>query len=334
VTTSEAETKAPATDKTGSLLDAAAEKLRGSAKWLIGAFGAIGAVLVTGIQFSSLGSADGWDLALGLVGVGLVFGGVALALYSIASILAPRGKTLSELTAAEARADAPTRPDPTVARVDPVIKFFRDNPELLRAFGTVGELKQAFDRDREVYMKVFALWHANPTKANAKLLKQVEGLGKPTEDISSSVLAWANYQTLRVDYRKMLYGQVIPALALIATGLVLFIIKVTGTSSSPASAGLAAAKLHGADLTGAQLAGVNLGKADLTAAKLVHADLSGATLSGATLDQANLTGANLAKANVTGASFTGATWSHTTCPDGTNSDDADASCLAHLTISK
>ena len=60
----------------------------------------------------------------------------------------------------------------------------------------------------------------------------------------------------------------------------------------------------------------------LTRANLTNADLVGATL----------TGANLGGAVLTGAQVSGAKWGGTTCPDGTNSDDAGGSCSAHLSL--
>jgi hypothetical protein len=83
-----------------------------------------------------------------------------------------------------------------------------------------------------------------------------------------------------------------------------------------AGAFLVDAILQGANLTGADLTGALLNGADLEAANLRDADLSGADLSGADLTRANLSGANL----------DGVTWSHTTCPDGTSSDDHGGTC--------
>ena len=76
-----------------------------------------------------------------------------------------------------------------------------------------------------------------------------------------------------------------------------------------------------------QLTGADLGGADLSHAVLTRANLSNANLVGATL-----TGANLGGAVLTGAHLSGAQWGGTTCPDGTNSDDAGGSCSAHLSL--
>ncbi len=84
---------------------------------------------------------------------------------------------------------------------------------------------------------------------------------------------------------------------------------------------------HYTQCVGMQLTGVNLGGADLSHALLTRANLCNADLVGATLTSANLGGAVL-----TGAHLTGAVWGGTTCPDGTNSDEAGGSCSAHLSF--
>jgi len=94
---------------------------------------------------------------------------------------------------------------------------------------------------------------------------------------------------------------------------------------------LVGATLTGANLNGGQLVGALLVDANLEGANLNSADLAGALLNGASLAGANLRGANLTGANLTGADLTGANlhgvvWSHTTCPDGTSSEDDGGAC--------
>jgi hypothetical protein len=83
-------------------------------------------------------------------------------------------------------------------------------------------------------------------------------------------------------------------------------------------------------LSNANLAGTHLNGANLKGAQLNGADLSGADLRGANLTGANLTTATLVGAVTSGATFKQAVWSDTTCPDGTNSDDNQGSCVVHL----
>jgi uncharacterized protein YjbI with pentapeptide repeats len=89
---------------------------------------------------------------------------------------------------------------------------------------------------------------------------------------------------------------------------------------------LADVNLMGANLTGATLIGAILIDTNFGSAKLVHADLTGARLVDANFKGADLTGATL-----TGAILLGVDWNGTTCPDGTNSNSHERTCLHHLT---
>ena len=103
---------------------------------------------------------------------------------------------------------------------------------------------------------------------------------------------------------------------------------------------LASIDLHSCDLRGANLSMLN--DADLAAANLSGNSLSGGTFGGVDFTSANLSGvvanpgvfstANFTNANLTGADLSGAivvgaVWSHTTCPDGTNSDQHAGTCV-------
>jgi len=59
-------------------------------------------------------------------------------------------------------------------------------------------------------------------------------------------------------------------------------------------------------------------------------DLTGANLSGTNLGLADLANANLSLADLTNANLSRVSWAHTTCPDGTNSDDHGNTCDGHL----
>jgi uncharacterized protein YjbI with pentapeptide repeats len=88
----------------------------------------------------------------------------------------------------------------------------------------------------------------------------------------------------------------------------------------------------GADLHGVDLALTDLTRVDLAGTNLTEADLSDADLTGVDLRAANLTRADLSGANFTDAELrdvvtTDCTWADTTCPDGSNSDDNNGTCL-------
>jgi hypothetical protein len=97
-------------------------QLRGAAKWLIGAFGAVGAALVAGIQLTQLGGvhhARLWEAVASVV-VGVL--GVALAIWSASNVLVPSTATVGTL------------------RTSPEFKALRDtvaaDPSLLKDAGS------------------------------------------------------------------------------------------------------------------------------------------------------------------------------------------------------
>ena len=100
------------------------------------------------------------------------------------------------------------------------------------------------------------------------------------------------------------------------------------------------AKFTGDDLTGAIFTGATVEDTGFEDANLTDADLSDDNLDGSNLTGADLSGtdfvdANLENATLTGTTgdattdVTGVTWLDTTCPDGTNSNEDNDTCLGH-----
>ena len=95
------------------------------------------------------------------------------------------------------------------------------------------------------------------------------------------------------------------------------------------------ANISGADFTGDDFTGVTLSSDVLN-----DDNFSGADLSGVDLDRSDLTGSDLTDANLTGADLTydtftdvtldGAVFDGTVCPDGSNSNDDNGTCLNNL----
>lgn len=70
-------------------LATAAERIRGSAQWLLGAFAAVGAILAAGLQITSIGdldTGDGIRFAVALAGVALAVLGIIIAVAAAASV--------------------------------------------------------------------------------------------------------------------------------------------------------------------------------------------------------------------------------------------------------
>jgi hypothetical protein len=104
------------------------------------------------------------------------------------------------------------------------------------------------------------------------------------------------------------------------------------------SVDLTAVDIESLDLSGIDISGANLYAGDLEYDNLTGADLTDIQLPSAGLYFDNFTGANLSGAYVWGPGSVspGPTglyddvWDDTTCPDGTNSNDDDGTCLNNL----
>jgi hypothetical protein len=306
-------------DDQAATFQAAAAGIRDAAKWMLGAFGAVGALLVAGIHFGGLGKLEGtarW-VALGGAAIGLI--GVMLAVVGVTSLLRPRAWTLSELEGA-----APS---------DPAREALGTKRELLSGYPSVEALWTDYHAALTRYGTALRAWAAATgearTKAEAVATLAAQDIG-PFAGISRRVLMWANHFSLVADFRRVQRRYILPGAAIALIGLVIFTIQ-TSSPAPPVGPNLAKLTLPaGTDLTGASLRAADLSGATLVEVTLRSVDLSDAKLTEAILTGADLSGANLRGADLTGARLEGVDWSSTTCPDGTLSTNAGETCVAHL----
>src|SRR5919112_5649542 len=74
----------------------AAESIRKAAQWLIGAFAAVGAAMLAGLQLIGLGELEGADLFWAIIAVVAAITGVTIAIVFCARVLAPKTLTISD----------------------------------------------------------------------------------------------------------------------------------------------------------------------------------------------------------------------------------------------
>jgi Pentapeptide repeats (8 copies) len=272
-----------------SPLQPASERVRASAKWLIAAFGAIGAALAIGAQFSSIGKLEGHARTLALLGVALAFIGIGVALLGVALLLVPRSRTLKGLAQSEALEKQHSH---RLSHRDPALRYFETAPELLSPFESVSDLFVEREKFLRMQQNAYFRWSRDRSAQNAATLTSVSTVAAPVEQVATRVINWANYATLRRDYSRTIMFVVTPGLIVASVGILIFALKITNvppTSPTPAAVRLQGIDLKGADLSKKLLIGADLTKADLRGANLTDADLAGTTLSGARLDGANLT---------------------------------------------
>jgi hypothetical protein len=127
----------------------------------------------------------------------------------------------------------------------------------------------------------------------------------------------------------------------------------TGPTGAPGPQGVSGESLGGflPDLRGVNLqyaalkyhkfTGYDFSGADMLNCQLNYSDVTNAKFIGTNLVDSDLTKVNFTNANLSGALFGGYSlgpgisdviWSNTICPDGTNSNDHDNTCVGHLTF--
>lgn len=194
----------------------------------------------------------------------------------------------------------------------PIFRYFQADRAQLQGFDDFDDMDE---QETAAYRRFDQL---TEQLANArglqrgKLKKELDDAKKLLEDIlnrSDAVVSIANHVQYVHLFKERALKRLFGAAAVAAVGIVAF----AWAANPPAPA--LSASLRRADLTGADLRGGNLRRVDLTDAVLSGADL---------------TNTDLAGADLTNARLDGVVWSGTTCPDGTNSDDAAGSCVNHL----
>jgi uncharacterized protein YjbI with pentapeptide repeats len=99
----------------------------------------------------------------------------------------------------------------------------------------------------------------------------------------------------------------------------------THSDSSPNMGVIRQANMNGANLSNSSWSGVRFSGTHFVGANLTSADLLNAKLTSVDLSDANLTGADLRGTDVSSVK-----WSNTTCPDGSNSNTQNNTCVGHL----
>lgn len=290
------------------LSEIANARIRDTAKWLIGAFAAVGAALVAGTQLSNLGKlplctgGPGcnrlWAAMAGLV-IGI--GGVGAAIWIAAAVMTRPNRSTAQL---KIEYDD---------RGSFVRQYFDRNPVSLHGFSDVADL---INEERQAYEAFDKLSQQFDQASESEKESIVESLSEADDHLadvlarSDAFVSLANQISFSTLFSRRALPGVLGAALAVALGLGLFAWAANPVERVLPSAGLAGADLSGSDLTNANLGFLVLDDANFSGANLTNASLDGAS--------------------VEGAQFEAAIWHNTTCPDGTNSDDNGGTCENHL----
>jgi hypothetical protein len=252
-----------ATEEKKEGLAASSELIRSAARWLVGALGAIGAVLIAGSQLSSIGSLPGssYRLWLAVAGLAIGLGAVLYAIWRVVELLLPERAMLAEL--AEDWERSGVQPGARLTgrqrRKYPWIDSLARNPESFGGtYKSVPELKAAYDK-------------AEP--ADEDLPELVTIIDEITE--------LAQYEKQKDRFNRLRW-HIAAAMVVSAVGITVFAWAANPSDDAPPVAVLRGADLAGSDLRDAMLVNADLRDSDLRDADLTGSDLEGARTSGVT----------------------------------------------------
>lgn len=271
-----------------SVLVESVTRVRDAARWLIGSFGAIGAVLAAGIPLSNLGSLAGPRLWIASVVAVAGLLSVLAAIWLVLEIILPSEVTLGALAA---RSESRT----ASAVKDELLQFLEDeNSQMFKGLADrIGGDRGLATRWEEAiaeYRRALEEHQARPGDRGLEAAAQSAGSRmRMFGDVIAQVLAAASYRQLRLQIQKRQWW-IFLSIAFAGASLVTF--SAMANPDSPLSP-----SLRGTDLSGSDLRGAVLEEVDLRAANLSGSDLRGANLNGARID--------------------GTEWEDVRCPDGT-----------------
>jgi hypothetical protein len=285
---------------------------RSAAKWLIAAFAAVGAVLISGIGFSSIGDLHDWDLGVAITASVIGVGSVISAVMLIGDVLTPDPVTLKDLAELEDRRNA----GKGKKNDDLLIGYLEGNPSFLQGIAgetetneSLGNASRNYEAALEArYRTSEAVWKARENDASKEQIetkrKTFEVADAKADTIHRTVrrlemITAAQKTVLKLRGRRKI-------LAALAATVALCVGAFAFVSSSP-------------DLEG-EARGTVLERVNLTGANLRAANFGGVTIRRSNFKGTDLEGADLRDSR----------WVGTICPDGTNSNQDGHTCVGHL----
>ena len=191
-------------------LDAAAERVRTTAKWMVVTFGGVAAALLVGVQLSSLKDATGDARHDATVGYALGIAGVLLVIVAAAVTLTAGRVALHSLR-----------------RKWPWLLYWRLNrmDDLRPGFASIAELVTAVEAANSDHVTKWLTWHASRTTEDEAASVAAREKSAQLVPLSNRLLKVASYEQLRQTWAVCLLLIVLGAGAA-AYGMALFATNV------------------------------------------------------------------------------------------------------------
>jgi Pentapeptide repeats (8 copies) len=314
-------------------LSGLSEQVRSTAKWLIGAFAAVGVLLVPGLQLANLGALSGGRLAWALVSALVGIAAVIAATGIITRVVTVSSPSYAELVCREKRE----------AKADPLLKVLNANKTLLQAeAASIEELRAKYGQAIAQRERAYAILDPGPAGVKggaaaaqpdpeevermSRHLQSAEAKGDTLRPILDQLSGVAEFQDIRHEFLRSQWW--VAGLTVLAAGaLVSFALAVH--TPGHATSDFSHARLAHLDLSGA-----NLEDADFSDTQLTGVDLHGSDLKDANFSGAHLTKVNLADAVTSGVKSDGAVLTMSTCVNGTlDGPPTTTNAAANTTVS-
>lgn len=198
---------APAAPAANDQVSRASKDLRDTTKWFIGAFAAVGALLLGGLSISKLGSVETThDLRLAALGAALGITGVIVAIYAASNVLTPKEILLDDLTEGSA-----------------VGQMVASDPTYLRGYTeALPTLKERYVRELREYRAAQTAYLLAPDDPVLKAeAERREGIYRPLQDVIFALRRHALVQAIQAAYSRATVGM-LAGVVISAVGLVLF----------------------------------------------------------------------------------------------------------------
>lgn len=216
----------------GAPLDAAVVQIREVAKWLIGAFAAVGVALAAGSQVAEVGDLDGIRLIVAFAAVGVIVVCIAVAIGFATDVLTPRSVGLDQLVDEEEGSD--------------VGKRIAEEPSLLRGHGsTIAEFaanrQAAVDAENDAWERYQAAPKGDEKQALAPEVRRAEAERKRIDEALDWLLSFGLYTEVAALFKRARWAMLGAALVA-ALGIVGFAWAAHPESEEEASSTPAVAK--------------------------------------------------------------------------------------------
>jgi hypothetical protein len=208
--------------KPGSDLDASADRIRETAKWLIVSFAGVGSVLVAGSQLSSLGSLELWSerFWIAVSGVAVALVAVIVAINKVSDVLVADPLSLQTLA------------EPTDGRVTKIKERLEKDPSLVPG-SSVASLRDHYNAAVKAQLETYDAYRASAHNTDAMQAAQLaDGYAKTQGAVVQNVLSVARLLNVSDLFKRQKQWLVLLTI-LGAAGIVTFAAAANPPDESP-----------------------------------------------------------------------------------------------------